>query len=70
MKKEVCFNVSQSFWTRMDRIITYSMLVYFIYVLYYLPGRGENLKVLRHCLRKKNIVEKFLIKQRKEFVLI
>ena len=33
VRKEIWFNVNQPFWTRMQKIITYSILFYLIYRL-------------------------------------
>ena len=43
------FNVNQSIWTTLHRIITYSMLAYFIYVLSYLPGKERMFDIYK-CL--------------------
>ena len=43
MKKEICFNVNQSFQTTMYRIVAYSILIYVTYLLYYLPPTEKNL---------------------------
>ena len=48
--------------TTLDRIVTNSMLVYFMCVLYHLPMTEKNTEILRSRLRKTDIIEKFLTK--------
>ena len=59
MNKEIRFNINQYLRRALHRTMTYSMLVYVIYVLYYLPRREKNPKILRPCFRKKNTIEQF-----------
>ena len=60
MNKAIRFNINRYLRTMLHRTVTYSMLVYFIYVLYYLLGREKNPKILRCFFRKKEIIEHFL----------
>ena len=45
-KIKICFNINQPFWKTFHRIVFWSMLVYIIYVLCYLPGTEKNLEFL------------------------
>ena len=48
INKKICFNLNQSFRTTVHSIVTYSILVYVAYLLYYFPPtkKSENVKVL------------------------
>ena len=65
MIKVIRFNINQYLRTTLHRIMTYLVLVYFIYVLYNIPRREKPPKILRSCFRKKNLIKQFLAKEKK-----
>ena len=65
MIKVIRFNINQYLRTTLHRTMTYLVLVYFIYVLYYIPSREKPPKKLRSCFHKKNIIKHFLTKEKK-----
>ena len=62
VKKRIRLNVNQSTWTRLYRVITYSMLVCFINVL---SRDGNKTKFKISLQDKKNIFDKYFTKCRK-----
>ena len=42
MNKGIYFNINQYIRTTLHKTMTYSMLICFIYLLYYLPGREKK----------------------------
>ena len=65
MIKVIRFNINQYLRTTLHKIMTYLVLVYFIYVLYYIPRREKPPQILRSCFRKKNLIKQFLTKEEK-----
>ena len=65
MKKEICFNVNQSFWKTFHSIVFCSMLVYFIYVLCHLLGTEKNLEFLGPASEKWIYMRYFLPNEEK-----
>ena len=61
MNKGIRFNISQNLRTILHRTMTYPILVYFVYVLFYLPRREKNSKILSFWFRKKNTMSNFLL---------
>ena len=53
MIKGIRFNINQYFATTIHRTITYSMLVYFMYVLYHLARREKIPKNFNALLQEK-----------------
>ena len=53
MIKGIRFNINHYFAATLHRTITYSMLVYFMYVLYYLPRREKIPKNFNVLLQEK-----------------
>ena len=57
--KKRIFNVNQSFQTIMHRTVTYSMFIYFKYLLYYLPSTEMKLKFQGHSSRRRMYFRNF-----------